>query len=267
MSDDVVLCDVNNGVATLTLNRPDRLNAWTPEMEERYFDLLDEVDDDPAVRVIVVTGAGRGFCAGMDAAVLSERASTNEPREPRRRPIGYPLRVRKLMIAAVNGGCAGIGLVQALCCDVRFAASTARIATSFTRRGLPPEFAAAWLLARVVGAGHTADLMLSARTISGAEAHAIGLANRAVEPEELMVTVYAYARDVVDNCSPRAIAYAKADMQADWSRTYAEAEVNAELLYDLPGHREDFAEGVASFVERRLPRFEPVEPRRVEGQE
>jgi enoyl-CoA hydratase/carnithine racemase len=144
---------------------------------------------------------------------------------------------------------------------VRFASSSARIATSFTRRGLPPEFASAWLLSRVVGAGHTADLMLSGRTISGDEAHAIGFVNRAVDGDELMPTAYEYARDVVANCSPRAIAYAKADMQADWSRTYAEAEMNAELLYDRPGHREDFAEGVASFVERRPPRFEPVERR------
>jgi enoyl-CoA hydratase/carnithine racemase len=258
---ECVLYDVADGIATLTFNRPDRLNAWTPEMEERYFDLLDGADDDPAVRVIVVTGAGRGFCAGMDSAVLSERASATGPREQRRRPIGHPLRMRKLMIAAVNGGCAGIGLVQALCCDVRFAATTARIATSFTRRGLPPEFAAAWLLSRVVGAGHTADLMLSGRTIDGTEAEAIGFANRAVEIGDLMATVYEYARDVAANCSPRAIAYAKADMQADWSRTYADAERNAELLYHRPGHREDFAEGVSSFVEKRPPSFEPVEPR------
>ncbi len=261
MSNDVVLYDAVDGVATLTFNRPDRLNAWTPEMEERYFDLLDEADDDPGVRVVVVTGAGRGFCAGMDAAVLSERVRSTELRRERQRPIGYPLRMRKMMIAGVNGGCAGIGLVQALCCDVRFAATGARIATAFTRRGLPPEFAAAWLLARVVGTGHTSDLMLSGRTITGAEAQAIGLVNRAVELDDLMPTVYEYARDIAANCSPRAIAYAKADMQADWSRTYPEAEVNAELLYERPGHREDFAEGVTSFVERRAPRFEPVEPR------
>jgi enoyl-CoA hydratase/carnithine racemase len=264
--DDVVLYEAADGVATLTFNRPDRLNAWTPEMEERYFDLLDEADDDPAVRVIVVTGAGRGFCAGMDAAVLSERVRSTELRRERERSIGYPLGVRKMLLAAINGGCAGIGFVQALCCDVRFVAEEARIATAFTRRGLPPEFAAAWLLARVVGAGHTADLMLSGRTISGAESHAIGFANRAVALDDLMPTVYEYARDVAAHCSPRAIAYAKADMRADWSRTYAEAEVNAELLYERPGHREDFAEGVTSFVERRSPRFEPVERRRgVEG--
>jgi enoyl-CoA hydratase/carnithine racemase len=260
-SDDVVLYDVADRVATLTLNRPDRMNAWTPEMEGRYFDLLDVADDDPEVSIIVVTGAGRGFCAGMDAAVLSERVSTDEPRPPRARPLGYPLSVRKMMIAAINGGCAGIGFQQALCCDVRFAASGAKLAAAFTRRGIPPEFAASWLLARIVGAGHCADLMLSGRAITGAEAAAIGLVTRAVDLDDLMPTVYEYARDVAVNASPRAIAYAKADMQADWSRTFAQAEADAELIYSRPGHTEDFAEGVTSFVERREPKFEPVEPR------
>ena len=260
-SDDVVLYDVADGVATLTLNRPDRLNAWTPEMETRYFDLLDRADDDPEVRVIVVTGAGRGFCAGMDAAVLSERSRSTEPRAARVRPLGYPLQVRKLLVAAINGGCAGIGFQQALCCDVRFAASDAKIASAFTRRGIPPEFAASWLLARIVGAGHCADLMLSGRAITGAEAAAVGLVTRAVPREKLLATVYEYADDVAANCSPRAIEYAKTDLRADWSRTYADAEQHADRIYDRPGHREDFAEGVGSYVERRPPHFENVAPR------
>jgi enoyl-CoA hydratase/carnithine racemase len=262
-ADDIVLYDAAAGIATLTLNRPHRLNAWNPEMEDRYFDLLEHADDDPDVRVIVVTGAGRGFCAGMDSAVLSERANERRadrsPRaRPRQRPMGHALSVRKLVIAAVNGGCAGIGLVQALCCDVRFAAAEAKIAAAFTRRGLPPEFASAWLLARIVGAGHCADLMLSSRTITGAEAATIGLVNRAVTGDDLMPTVYEYARDVAVNCSPRAIAYAKADMMADWSRTFAQAQAGSDALYAREGHAADFAEGVNSFVERRAPNFENV---------
>jgi len=258
MNHEVVLYDVNDGVATLTLNRPDRLNAWTDEMEARYFDLLDQADDDPHVRVIVVTGAGRGFCAGMDASVLAERAQNQRERAPRVRPMTYALNVRKLLIAAINGGCAGLGFLQVLCCDVRFAASSAKLATAFTRRGLPPEYASAWLLSRVVGFGHASDLMLSGRAITGSEAAAIGLVNRAVEPDELMTRTYEYARDVAENCSPRAIAYAKADMQADWSRTFAQAESNAVRVYDRPEHAADFAEGVMSFVERRPPNFEPI---------
>ena len=260
-SDDVVLYDIAEGVATLTLNRPDRMNAWTPEMEERYFDLLERADDDPSVRVIVVTGAGRGFCVGMDSAVLAERAANRAGAVERTRSMTYALSVRKLMVAAINGGCAGLGYLQALCCDVRFAASGAKLATAFTRRGLPPEHGAAWLLSRIVGAGHAADLMLSGRAITGADAQSIGLVTRAVALEDLLPTAYEYAHDVATNCSPRAIAYAKADMQADWSRTFAQAAVDAMRVYDRPNHSVDFKEGVMSYVEKRPPEFEPVEPR------
>jgi enoyl-CoA hydratase/carnithine racemase len=255
---EVVLYEVRDRVATLTLNRPDRLNAWTPDMEARYFDLLDVADNDPEVRAIVVTGSGRGFCAGMDAAVLSERAQSEAPRRPRARPLSHPLSVRKLLIAAINGGCAGIGLLQALLCDVRFAASEARISTAFTRRGLPPEFGSAWLLSRIIGGGRSADLMLSGRTIDGVEAHRVGLVSDVAPAEKLLELVYAYASDVATNCSPRAIAYGKAQMAADWSRTFAESEQFSELIYSRDEHREDFGEGVRSFVERRSPEFAPV---------
>jgi enoyl-CoA hydratase/carnithine racemase len=259
--DDVVLYDVADKVATLTLNRPDRLNAWNDEMEARFFELLDFADDDPAVNVIVITGAGRGFCAGMDAAVLTDRVEEGRDAVWRFRPVTHALSMRKLTIAAVNGGCAGLGFVQALCCDVRFAATTAKFATAFTRRGLPPEYASTWLLSRIVGAGHATDLMLSGRAVTGIEAAGMGLVNRAVELDELLPFTYEYARDVAANCSPRAIAYAKADLRADWDRTFEQALTHSASVYQRPNHAEDFAEGVTSFVERRPPRFEPV-PRR-----
>jgi enoyl-CoA hydratase/carnithine racemase len=167
-----------------------------------------------------------------------------------------------MLVAAINGGCAGLGFLQALCCDVRFAASGAKLATAFTRRGLPPEFASAWLLSRIVGMGHSSDLMLSGRTITGSEAEAIGLVNRAVELDDLLPVTYEYARDVATNCSPRAIAYAKAEMQADWSRTFDQALAASKGVYERPNHADDFAEGVMSFVERRPPAFAPVDPRR-----
>jgi enoyl-CoA hydratase/carnithine racemase len=129
--EDVVLYDAADGVATITLNRPDRMNAWTYEMESLYFDLLERADADADIRVIVVTGAGRAFCAGMDAGILAERAEARAggPSD-RSRPMHLPLSVRKPTIAAINGGCAGIGFLQALYCDVRFAASEARFAWS-----------------------------------------------------------------------------------------------------------------------------------------
>lgn len=262
MGDDQqpVLYRVEAGVATLTLNRPDRMNAWTDQMEEAYFDLLEQADDDPAVRVIVVTGAGRGFCPGMDSSYLSERSQTAEPHSARRRPMTYPLSMRKMMIAAINGGCAGIGLIQALCCDARFAASEAKLATAFTRRGLAPEFAAGWLLTRVVGAGRASELLLSGRAVPGAEAERIGLVHRSVPASELLGEVQDYARDVAVNCSPRAIAYAKEDLMRDWTRSRAEAEADALRVLGREGHKEDFREGMQSFVEKRPPDFQNVAP-------
>jgi enoyl-CoA hydratase/carnithine racemase len=258
---ELVLYSAQGGVATLTLNRPDRLNAWNVEMEERYFDLLEQADDDPDVRVIVVTGAGRGFCPGMDSAALSNRAGGGPPPPARRRPMTYPLSVRKMTVAAINGACAGIGLIQALCCDVRFVAAEAKLATAFVRRGLAPEFGAGWLLTRMVGAGRAADLLLSARAITGLDAERLGLAVQAVPGADLMDVARRYAEDVAANCSPRAIAYAKADLLRDWNRTREEAETDALGVTARDGHVADFREGVQSFVEKRAPHFENLGPR------
>jgi enoyl-CoA hydratase/carnithine racemase len=259
---DLVLADRVDGVMTLTLHRPDRMNAWTTDLEHRFFDLVDDADDDPDVRAIVVTGAGRGFCPGMDSSVLEQRAARRAGPTVRDRPMTHLLSCRKLTVAAINGGCAGIGLVQALCCDVRFASTSARLSTAFTRRGLAPEFGAGWLLTRVVGAGHAADLILSGRVVGADEAAAMGLVNRAIPAEELIRAASDYARDVAANCSPRAIAYAKADLLADWTRTRADADEAADLVYLRPGHAEDFQEGITSFVEKRPSNFAPLGPRR-----
>jgi enoyl-CoA hydratase/carnithine racemase len=151
--------------------------------------------------------------------------------------------------------------VQALCCDVRFAATDAKLATAFTRRGLPPEFAAGWLLARLVGGGIAADLMLSGRAITGAEAEAMGVVSRAVAREDLITFACEYARDVAANCSPRAIADAKADLLADATRSFAQAELDAQYVYHRPHHAEDFREGITSYVEKRAPRFANLERR------
>jgi enoyl-CoA hydratase/carnithine racemase len=260
--EDVVLYDAADGVATITLNRPDRMNAWTYEMESRYFDLLEQADADADIRVIVVTGAGRAFCAGMDAGILAERAEARAggPSD-RSRPMHLPLSVRKPMIAAINGGCAGIGFLQALYCDVRFAASEAKLTTAFTRRGIAPEFGTSWLLARAVGTGHASDLLISGRTITGAEARTMGLVNRAMPLDELLDATYEYASDVAQNCSPRATARAKAQLWADWTRTYTESDEHAAELGRTPEHKEDFAEGIAAFVGRRVAHFEPLGPR------
>ena len=174
---DVVLIEVSEGVAQLTLNRPDRLNAWTAEMGRAYFDLLDECAAREDVRVIVVTGAGRGFCAGADMKDLESigsgdldgaRADLDE------RPQTYALTIPKPVIAAINGPCAGLGLVHALMCDLRFAAQGAKLTTAFARRGLVAEHGISWVLPRLVGPARALDLLLSGRIVLAEEAARAG---------------------------------------------------------------------------------------------
>src|SRR5208337_1662781 len=173
--EELVLYAESSGVATLTLNRPQRLNAWTPALSTRYFDLLERADDDPSVRVILVTGAGRGFSAGADMNVLqgSESAATADARAQT-----FPLTIRKPILAAINGPCAGIGLVFALMCDLRFAAAGAKFTTAFSRRGLVAEHGISWILPRLVGQARALDLLYSGRVFLAEEALALGLVNR-----------------------------------------------------------------------------------------
>ena len=151
MGEAPVVCAVADGVATVTLNRPDRMNAWTHAMEVAYFDLVDSLDDDPDVRAVVLTGAGRGFCPDSTPVISRHARRVSRGQEGVDRPMTHARTLRKPLIAAINGGCAGIGLVQALVADLRFAAAGVKIATAFTRRGLVAEFGASWMLPRLVG--------------------------------------------------------------------------------------------------------------------
>jgi enoyl-CoA hydratase/carnithine racemase len=204
---DVVLMDVSDGVSVITLHRPDRLNAWIPALQTRYHDLLDECAGRPDVRAIVVTGAGRGFCAGADMDALAGLAGGGggdggdaEAARPDERPVCHPLSIPKPVIAAINGACAGIGLVMALYCDVRFAAAQAKFTTAFARRGLVAEHGISWVLPRLVGPATALDLLLSGRVLLGAEAAEIGLVNRAVEGDGVLDEALAYARELAREC-------------------------------------------------------------------
>jgi enoyl-CoA hydratase/carnithine racemase len=257
---DVVQMAVDEGVALLTLNRPQRLNAWTDEMEHAYFGLLDECAASDQVRVIVVTGAGRGFCAGADMQQLQDLSDGALEQEQRkaRRPQNFPLSVPKPIIAAINGPCAGIGLVQALMCDIRFGAEGAKLTTAFARRGLVAEHGISWILPRLIGPARALDLLLSGRVVYAEEAAALGLLNRVVAPERLLDETMAYARDVAVNCSPASMATMKRQVYADYEHTLTEAIAAADRLMVASFGAPDFAEGVASFVERREPSFAPV---------
>ncbi len=252
---DLVLREVTDGVCLLTLNRPDRANAWTQPLEERYFDLLAEADRDLDVRVVVVTGAGRSFCPGFDLQELAALGAGEAEAPKPSRPQTFPLTIRKPVIAAVNGACAGIGLVQALMCDLRFAATGAKLTTAFARRGLVAEHGISWLLPRLTGPSTALDLLLSARVVLAEEAERLGFVDRVVAPEELLDRTLDYARDLAVNCSPASMAIMKAQVHRDLQRGLDEALADADRLMAESFTRPDVAEGVQSFLERRPPRF------------
>lgn len=258
---DVVLMTVEHGVALLTLNRPDRLNAWVPEMQVAYFDLLEECAARDDVRSIVLTGAGRGFCAGADMQSLQGLSGGNgQPASTAGdvRPVTFPLTIPKPIVAAINGPCAGLGLVFALMCDVRFAAVGAKITTAFVRRGLVAEHGISWMLPRLVGPARALDLLLSGRLLLGAEAAELGLVNRATADERVLDEALSYAGMLAAESSPASMAAIKQQVYADCERGLKEAlaEANGLMAQSFSGH--DFREGVQSFLERRPPRFAPL---------
>ena len=258
---EVVLKTVEEGVALITLNRPERLNAWTAEMGHAYFDALEECDASTQVRAIVVTGAGRGFCAGADMQELKALGDGDLEAVsvvPDDRPQTFPLSISKPIVAAVNGACAGLGLVHALMCDIRFAAADAKLTTAFSRRGLVAEHGISWILPRLVGPARALDLLLSGRVVLGEEAATLGLVNRAVEPEKLLEQTLAYARELAVNSSPASMATMKRQVYADLTRELPDALEEANRLMGESFTAPDFVEGVASFMERREPRFAPL---------
>ncbi|MDH6214421.1 enoyl-CoA hydratase-related protein [Streptomyces pseudovenezuelae] len=259
---DLVLYEVDeDGVATVSLNRPERKNAWSIPMERRFFALLDEAAADPAVRVVIVTGAGRAFCPGMDVQRLEQNAQPGQSLNLQARVPMYSRRnMPKPLIAAVNGACAGIGLVQALICDVRFAARGARFTTAFTRRGLAGEYNLPYVLPRVVGLENALDLLLSGRVFDADEAKELGLVSRVVEPEDLLGAARAYARDIARNCSPRAMAVVRHQVYGDLDRPFTDALARSYSAMEFFAGSPDFREGVASFVEKREPKFEALPP-------
>ena len=262
-----ILYDVSDKIATITLNRPDRMNAWTPIMEREVREAMTAAAAAEDVRVIVLTGAGRAFCAGADMDALKgldpsdiRRAGHLPGFDMDRRPdwqtrYGYYPSIAKPVIAMLNGAAAGIGLVHALYCDLRFAADNTVFTTAFARRGLIAEHGISWMLPRLVGHANALDLLMSARRVSSAEALRIGLVNRICPPETLREETYAYARDLADFVSPSAIATIKRQLYEVPFQTLAEATIDAnrEMLVALGSS--DFREGVASFMEKRPPRF------------
>ncbi len=264
--------DIADGVATITLNRPEKLNAWTAAMEREVRSAVEEAERDTNVRVIVLTGAGRGFCAGADMSLLSAAATQGVDEDTARRiqsggvwqegslpdfqkKYSYFLGVAKPVIAAINGPAVGLGLVIPLYCDLRWAAENARFSTTFAQRGLIAEYGMAWMLPRIVGLPDAIDLLFSARTITASEALAIRLVNRVYPQEGFATTVHEQAAQLASSVSPRSLGIIKRQVYAGMFQSLAESfDLSvAELVASL--RSEDFKEGVAHFLEKRAPKF------------
>ncbi|PZQ62557.1 MAG: enoyl-CoA hydratase [Phenylobacterium zucineum] len=262
-----VLYEAAEGVATITLNRPDRLNAWTGAMAAGLRAALERAEGDTGVKAIVLTGAGRGFCAGADMGLLQEvsaagatAASTAPPFDPTARPDfqhpqTYLAAVGKPIIAAINGPAAGMGLCISLFCDLRFLAESAFFTSAFARRGLIAEHGTSWMLSRLVGHSRALDIMLSSRRVPAEEAFRMGLADRVLPDADLLPAALAYARDLAENVSPRSMRVIKRQLWNALVQDLADAMADADREMALSLKSEDFKEGVASFVEKRAPRW------------
>jgi len=269
-----ILYEVAEPAATITLNRPKQLNAWTDRMGAEVKHALAEAESDRRVVAIILTGAGRGFCAGADMFLLksisegqgAEPVPAELAAEPGDASMGesfrgtytYLLSIRKPIIAAVNGPVAGMAVPIVSCCDLRFAGEEASFTTSFSRRGLVAEWGSSWMLPRLIGPAQALDLLFSARRVDAAEAERIGLVNRVLPGAELLPFVRRYVEELAANCSPTSMMIMKRQVYQHLTESLGDAEKEAVQLMLESFRRPDFREGVTSFLEKRPPRFPRV---------
>ena len=267
---EVTRYEVSDRVATITLHRPERLNAWTAQMNAEYRRLLGRASADRGVRVVVVTGAGRGFCAGAESEDLAGHADrgaydAGAPADLATpgygvRPefdaeLAYHFGIPKPILAAVNGPVAGIGFALACYCDLRFAATGAKFTTAHGRLGLPCAFGLAWLLPKLVGLPRAMDLILSSRTFTTEEARSFGLVTDVVPPEELLSHATEYARMLATSVSPASLAASKRQVYDAFHLSAAESVRAAEELLSPMMAGPDYREGVSALREKRPPVF------------
>jgi len=254
-----------DGVATVTLNRPEKLNAVTSVLLRELHSAFDEADSDDAVRAVIVTGAGRAFCAGADLSAGTQAFDRSRRERPEagdeHRDGGglVTLRIydmKKPVIAAINGPAVGFGVTMTLPMDIRIASSSARMGFVFTRRGVVPEACSTWFLPRLVGMQRAAEWVYTGRVFGAEEARAGGLVSRVVPPEALLPTAWALAREIADNTSAVSVALAR---QMMWKLLGADHPMEGHRLdsrgMDWTGRSADAREGIASFLEKRPPRF------------
>lgn len=272
MDYEAITYEVSDYIATLTLNRPDKLNAWTFQMEREYRHALADAEKRDDVRAIIITGAGRGFCAGADMSLLTavqtgdvdaDDATGTDPEpgagenisEDFQKPYSFPAAINKPIICAINGHAMGIGLVHTLYCDIRIASDQAKFGTAFVQRGLIAEHGISWMLPKLVGLENALDLLFSGRIIQADEAKAMGLVSRVVPHDDLLNEARAYATHLATQCSPRSIRVMKRQVWDAQLQDLGPAIdiANAEMMESFGC--EDFLEGVSSFLEKRPPNF------------
>ncbi len=267
---------VSDPVAVVTMSRPQRLNACTGRMLAELRHAFAAAEQDEAVVGIVLTGEGRGFCAGMDMGSLDNLSSGNaeqedlsalaaSPGDPQLGPnfavtFSYLLSIRKPLIAAVNGACAGMGIVFAALADLRFVERQAKFSTAFSQRGLIAEHGTSWILPRLIGPGRALDLLWSARKFNGEEAERLGLADRLLNEGESVQAAKDYVAELAASACPTSLRVMKAQVYRHLNMPLGEAmkETNEWMAASLK--REDFKEGVRSFIERRPPQFKRIKP-------
>jgi enoyl-CoA hydratase/carnithine racemase len=264
MAETTVLCEAKDGVAELTLNRPERMNAFSPQMAVELIQAFRRLGEDDSVRVIVVTGAGRAFCAGADLGRGDETFAGREtdgdvdevlPRDARARNI-QPWKLPKPVIAAINGHAIGVGLTLALQFDIRIAAVDAKLSFAFVQRGIMPEMASTYILPRLIGIARASDLLLTGRIFLGEEAARLGVVNEALEREQVLPRAREIARFIVEKCAPASVALTK---RMIWEHLnvddpLAVSEREARGMARL-GRLPDAAEGVLSFIQKRRPEW------------
>ncbi|MCP4753072.1 MAG: crotonase/enoyl-CoA hydratase family protein [Proteobacteria bacterium] len=266
MEFEQILYEVDDRVALITLNRPDRLNAWTVIMMQELISAFDMADKDDEVRVIVVTGAGRAYCAGadLDPAKLGKDRLVTPPGEVPRDTAGQLtlkiFEVKKPVIAAINGPAVGVGMTMTLAMDIRYASETAKMGLVFNRRGMVPEGACTWFLPRIMGFSQAAEWIYTGRVFSAQEAKEGGIVSKVLPPEELLPTVKKLAKEIADNTSAVATSLSR---QMLWRMMGADHpmeahKIESQNLYYM-SQSADYKEGIASFLEKRPAKF-PMTP-------
>jgi len=256
-----ILCEQSGGVATITLNRPERLNAFTGIMGRELHEAFRDLDDDDGVRAIIVTGAGRGFCAGADLSGgggtfgRDSRSTFEQQVESGRRAI-RPWQMKKPIIGAINGPAVGVGITLAMQWDIRVASESAKIAFAFVRRGVVPEALSTWILPRLIGISRASEVLLSGRTLSAREALEFGLVSRVVADADLMPTARALAEDIARNAAPVSVAITKRLLWHNLTELdLRRAEEVEGRAFWWTGTQPDSFEGVRSFLEKRAPQW------------